>query len=52
MTDYGPQEIRDEIQAAEDTGSSGWLVWNIDANYVGGAYKRAGESEWYPPVES
>jgi hypothetical protein len=51
MNKYGPQQIRDEIDAAEANNVSGWLVWNIDANYVGGAYKREGETEWYPPAE-
>ncbi len=50
MSEYGPQQIRDEIDAAEANGVSGWMVWNIDANYVGGAYKREGETEWYPPA--
>ena len=26
--EYGPAELRAQIQAAEDFGSSGWLVWN------------------------
>jgi hypothetical protein len=41
MSDYGPDEIRAEIDAAEDSGSSGWMVWNVNANYVDGAYKAA-----------
>src|SRR5690606_13570408 len=39
QTKYGPDEIRAEIDAAEDSGVSGWLVWNINATYVEGAYK-------------
>jgi hypothetical protein len=41
MSEYGPTEIRAEIQAAEDSGASGWMVWNVDANYVKGAYKKS-----------
>lgn len=26
--EYGPDELRAQIQAAEDFGASGWLVWN------------------------
>jgi hypothetical protein len=43
MSEYGPKQIRDEIDAAEDSGSSGWLVWNVNADYVHGAYKKADE---------
>jgi hypothetical protein len=43
MSEYGPEQIRDEINAAEDAGSSGWLVWNVNADYVHGAYKKDGE---------
>lgn len=30
---YGVEEIRDQIQAAEDVGSSGWLIWNAASDY-------------------
>lgn len=43
MSEYGPEQIRDEINASEDAGSSGWLVWNVNADYVHGAYKKADE---------
>jgi hypothetical protein len=39
--EYGPDQIRAEIDAAEDVGSSGWMVWNVDANYVEGGYHEA-----------
>jgi hypothetical protein len=35
---YGADDIRAQIDATEDSGSSGWMVWNIDANYIAGAY--------------
>ena len=37
--EYGATEIRAEIQAAEDNGCSGWMMWNVDASYVDDAYK-------------
>ncbi len=39
QSEYGASDIRAQIDAAEDSGVSGWLVWNIDANYIAGAYK-------------
>jgi len=42
MREYKAADIRDEINAAEDVGSGGWMVWNVDADYVAGAYKDAG----------
>ena len=41
MTDYGAAEIRAQIDATESAGASGWMIWNIDAMYVEGAYKAA-----------
>ena len=41
MKVYTAEDIRAEIDAAEDTGSGGWLVWNVDADYVDGAYRAA-----------
>lgn len=38
MTEYTAYEIRAQIQAAESVGSSGWLMWNVNASYVEGAY--------------
>ena len=35
---YGVTEIHDQIRAAEEVGASGYLMWNIDANYVHEAY--------------
>jgi hypothetical protein len=41
QSEYGANEIRAQIDAAEDVGSSGWMVWNVNATYVSGAYKQA-----------
>ena len=41
QTEYGPAEIRAEIDATEDSGASGWMVWNINAVYVADAYQLA-----------
>jgi len=30
---FGPQYIRDEIKSADDSGSSGWIVWNPGSDY-------------------
>jgi hypothetical protein len=40
--EYAATDIRDEIDAAEAMGSSGWLIWNVDANYIEDAYYPAG----------
>ena len=44
MTEYGAAEIRAQIDASEEAGASGWMIWNIDAMYVEGAYKLEGET--------
>lgn len=31
--DYGPEQIREQIEAAESMVSSGWLLWNPDGDY-------------------
>lgn len=37
--DYGPDEIRAQIQAAEDAGLQEWLLWNPNAEYPAGAFQ-------------
>lgn len=34
---YGPDEVREEIEAAYDSGHSQWLLWNAAVNYTSGA---------------
>ena len=41
MTEYGPAEVRAQIQAAESVGSSGWLMWNVNVSYTDDAYDRS-----------
>lgn len=41
--EYKAADIRDEIDASEDLGCSGWMIWNVDANYIEGAYHPADE---------
>ena len=38
MTEYTASDVRAQIQAAESVGSSGWLMWNVNASYEDGAY--------------
>lgn len=35
--DYGESEVRAQINAAEDFGASGWMLWNAAATYHEGA---------------
>ena len=41
--EYGPDEIRAQINAAENVGSSGWMIWNVDADYTEGGFHEAGD---------
>ena len=34
---YGDNEVRREIQGAEDSGASGWMLWNPASDYHSGA---------------
>ncbi len=34
MSDYGPDEVAAEIQAAEDFGTSGWILWDPTNEYT------------------
>ena len=37
-TVYGPQQIRDQIRAVEDSGLKEWLLWNPESIYPAGAF--------------
>jgi hypothetical protein len=34
---YNGQKVREQIKAAQDSGSSGWLLWNAANVYTKGA---------------
>jgi hypothetical protein len=36
MTPYGPEEVRLQIQAAEEHGTSGWMLWDMANRYRAG----------------
>ena len=36
---YGPQEISRQIQAAEEFGSDGWMVWNPHNVYPSAGFR-------------
>jgi hypothetical protein len=33
MTPYGPDQVRAQIQAAEEHGTSGWMLWDPENRY-------------------
>jgi hypothetical protein len=35
--EYGDEEVREQIRATEDFGSSGWILWNAASSYHEGA---------------
>jgi hypothetical protein len=35
--DYGPNEVRAQIQATYDFGATGWMLWNANATFTEGA---------------
>lgn len=37
MKPYGPEEVRAQIQACEDVGTSGWMLWDPNNIYTVGA---------------
>lgn len=41
MSEYGPDEVRAQIEAAEDFGASGWLLWDPSNVYTDEALKPA-----------
>ena len=38
LTDYGEEEVRAQMQAAEDFGASGWMVWDPSTDYTVSAF--------------
>jgi hypothetical protein len=34
MSDYGPEEVRAQIDASEETGASGWMIWDPSNEYT------------------
>lgn len=43
MADYGPGEVRAQIDAAEANGAGGWMLWSADSVYTTAALMPAGE---------
>ncbi|TVR68186.1 MAG: hypothetical protein EA415_16615 [Sphaerobacteraceae bacterium] len=43
--DYGAEEVREQIEAAESTVTSGWFLWNPDGKYNWDAHEPADEDE-------
>lgn len=41
MKPYGAADVRAQIQAAEDGGASGWMIWNPSNDYTNGAFAPA-----------
>jgi hypothetical protein len=42
MSDYGPAQVRAQIDAAEANGAAGWMVWNAASVYHEDAFAPAG----------
>jgi hypothetical protein len=42
MSDYGPAEVRAQIDAAEANGAAGWMIWNAASVYHEDAFIPAG----------
>ena len=42
MSEYGPAEVRAQIDAAEAIGAAGWMVWNAASVYDADAFAPAG----------
>ena len=42
MSDYGPAEVRAQIDAAEANGAAGWMIWNAASVYHEEAFAPAG----------
>lgn len=36
---YGPQQVKEQIAAAERTGATGWLLWNAQCVYSNGVFE-------------
>ncbi len=43
MADYGPLEVRAQIDAAEANGAGGWMLWSADSVFTTAALMPAGE---------
>lgn len=43
MSDYGPTEVRAQIDAADAHGAGGWMLWSADSVYTTAALAPAGE---------
>ena len=41
LADYGEAELRAQIDAAEDFGTSGWMVWDPSTDYTVSAFDPA-----------
>lgn len=50
MTPYGDKQVRAQIDAAEDVGTSGWMLWDPNNKYHDGALQQA-ERASAPSVE-
>jgi hypothetical protein len=42
LSDYGPAEVRAQIDAAEANGAAGWMIWNAASAYHEDAFVPAG----------
>ena len=42
---YGPQQIRQQIQAVYDSGYEEWLIWNAANNYDWNAFRSKEEGK-------
>jgi hypothetical protein len=45
MSDYGPAEVRAQIDAAEANGAAGWMVWNAASVYHEDAFAPVGSQQ-------
>jgi hypothetical protein len=45
MSDYGPAQVRAQIDAAEANGAAGWMIWNAASVYHEDAFIPAGQSD-------
>jgi hypothetical protein len=41
--DYGPNEVRAQIQATYDFGGSSWMLWNASNDFTEGALQPQGQ---------
>ena len=52
MMPYGREEVRAQIRACEDVGTSGWMLWDPNNQYTDGALgpDEGNLSAWQPPA--